>query len=50
MLQAARALGLSSSTVRYRMVRHGLSFPRRGEAPAARVAHQDVAMIQQEQG
>jgi class 3 adenylate cyclase len=49
-VQAARLLGLSRSTLRYRMVRSGLGSQGSGEAPAARVADRDVAMLQQEQG
>jgi class 3 adenylate cyclase len=46
--QAARLLGLSRSTLRYRMVRTGLKSPGSGVAPAAWVAGRDVAVPQQE--
>jgi transcriptional regulator with AAA-type ATPase domain len=46
-LQAARLLGVSRSTLRYRMVRHGLGTIRGGPAPLPRAARDDAAMAQQ---
>ena len=47
-LQAARLLGLSRSTLRYRMVRSGLGAMRGGEASAPQVARGGAAMTRRE--
>ncbi|MGH8068134.1 MAG: helix-turn-helix domain-containing protein [Candidatus Entotheonellia bacterium] len=48
MVQAVRLLGLSRSTLRYRVIRCGLSSAVSGKTPAPRAAHQDAPMPQRE--
>ena len=47
-VQAARLLRLSRSTLRYRMIRCGLSSVVSGKTPAPRAARQDTPMPQRE--